>query len=61
MNKTAKTIICVLTAVCLILAGLLVWSRIDAAKTRVTVPDTSEYKLYKNIISDLQNNPNLEL
>ena len=51
MNKTAKAIICILSAVCLVLAGLLVWSRIDAKKTRVTVPDTSEYKLYRNIIS----------
>ena len=41
MNKTAKTVICVLTALCLVLAGLLVWSRIDR----------SNYKLYKNIIS----------
>ena len=41
MNKTAKTIICILSAVCLVLAGLLVWSRIDR----------SHYKLYKNVIS----------
>ena len=41
MNKTAKTVICVLTALCLVLAGLLVWSRIDR----------SHYKLYRNVIS----------
>ena len=41
MNKTAKIIICILCAVCLALGGLLIWSRVDL----------SNYKLYKNIIS----------
>lgn len=41
MNKTAKTIICILCIVCLALGGLLIWSRVDL----------SNYKLYKNIIS----------
>lgn len=41
MNKTAKTIICILCIACLALGGLLIWSRVDL----------SNYKLYKNIIS----------
>ena len=41
MNKTAKAIICILCIVCLALGGLLIWSRVDL----------SNYKLYKNIIS----------
>ena len=41
MNKTAKAIICILCVICLALGGLLIWSRVDL----------SNYKLYKNIIS----------
>ncbi len=42
--KHAKAIICILTVVCLVLGGLLVWSRIDAAKIndyKTVTPGTS--------------------
>ncbi len=41
MTKTAKTIISIMGAVILLLAGLLIWTRIDAA----------QYKRYRNVIS----------
>ena len=56
MSKSARTLIAILCVICLVLGGLLIWSRIDANKSGntepvLTKPDTSEYKLYKNIIS----------
>ena len=51
MNKTAKTIIAILAVAVVALAAAVVGLKISDSHAAPTAPDTSQYKLYKNVIS----------